>query len=109
LTCWYQAPFALVWCRKREDLTVLGAAFGIGRATAYRYRDEVLAVLATRAPDLPDALDRVRHEGWSHVILNGKVDLGNWFWPQWGNLGSIGGRNTRAQRCCNHRVSPEPS
>jgi hypothetical protein len=35
LTCFRQAMFALVWFRKREDLTVLGAAFGISRATAY--------------------------------------------------------------------------
>jgi hypothetical protein len=52
LTCWRQALFALVWFRKREDLTVLGAGFGISRATAYRYRDEVVAVLAAQVPDL---------------------------------------------------------
>jgi hypothetical protein len=26
LTCWRQALFALVWLRKREDLTILGAS-----------------------------------------------------------------------------------
>jgi len=73
LTCWRQALFVLVWLRKREDLTVLGAGFGISRATAYRYRDEALAVLAARAPDLTEALDRVRDEGWAYVILDGKL------------------------------------
>jgi DDE superfamily endonuclease/Helix-turn-helix of DDE superfamily endonuclease len=73
LTCWYQALFMLVWLRKREDLSVLGAGFGISRATAYRYRDEALNVLAAQAPDLTEALDRVEREGWSHVILDGKV------------------------------------
>lgn len=73
LTCWRQALFVLVWFRKREDLTVLGAGFGISRATAYRYRDEALAVLAARAPDLTEALDRVRDEGWAYVILDGKL------------------------------------
>jgi hypothetical protein len=34
LTCWNQALFILVWFRKREDLAVLGAGFGISRATA---------------------------------------------------------------------------
>jgi len=73
LTCWRQALFVLVWLRKREDLTVLGAGFGISRATAYRYRDEALAVLAAQAPDLTEALDRVRDEGWAYVILDGKL------------------------------------
>jgi hypothetical protein len=73
LTSFRQALFALVWFRKREDLTVLGAGFGISRATAYRYRDEAVAVLAAQAPDLTDALHRVRQDGWSHVILDGKI------------------------------------
>src|SRR2546429_66574 len=56
LTCWRQAVFALVWFRDRGvDLRVLGAGFGISRATAYRYRDEVLLVLTGQAPDLTDA------------------------------------------------------
>jgi hypothetical protein len=33
LTCYKQALFVLVWFRKREDLTVLGAGLGISRAT----------------------------------------------------------------------------
>lgn len=73
LTCFRQALFGLVWFRKREDLTVLGAGFGISRATAYRYRDEVVDVLAAQAPELTDALERVQDEGWSHVILDGKI------------------------------------
>lgn len=73
LTCGKQALFVLVWFRKREELTVLGAGFGISRATAYRYRDEGLAVLAARAPDLHQALERAAAEGWSHLILDGKV------------------------------------
>jgi hypothetical protein len=73
LTCWYQAVFALAWFRDRGDLARLGAGFGISRATAYRYRDEALDVLAGRAPDLHQALDRVEQEGWSHLILDGKV------------------------------------
>ena len=73
LSCYRQAMFGLVWFRKREDLAVLGAGFGISRATAYRYRDEVVAVLAAQAPDLTQALDRVRAEGWAYVILDGKI------------------------------------
>jgi hypothetical protein len=73
LTCFRQALFGLVWFGKREDLTVLGAGFGISRATAYRYRDEVVAVLAAQAPDLTQALHRVPAEGWAFVILDGKI------------------------------------
>lgn len=46
LTCWNQALFVLAWFRTNEDLRVLGAGVGISRATAYRYRDEGLVVLA---------------------------------------------------------------
>src|SRR5512135_2947949 len=73
LTCWKQAVFVLVWFGKREDLTVLGTGFGISRATAYRYRDEAVEVLAAQAPDLTCALERVAAEGWSHVVLDGTV------------------------------------
>src|SRR5215470_7440786 len=73
LTCFRQALFGLVWFRKREDLTVLGAGFGISRATAYRYRDEVVGLLAAQAPDLTQALERVQDEGWAYVILDGKI------------------------------------
>lgn len=73
LTCWRQAVLGLVWFRKREDMTVLAAGFAISRATAYRYRDEVITVLAAQAPDLHDALQQVAEQGWSHVIIDGKL------------------------------------
>ena len=73
LTCWYQALLVLVWYRKREEMTALGAGFGVSRATAYRYRDEVIAVLHAQAPDLHDALVHVAEQGWSHVIVDGKL------------------------------------
>jgi len=52
---------------------VLAAGFGVSRATGYRYRDEVVAVLAAQAPELTEALDRVAEEGWAFVILDGKI------------------------------------
>src|ERR1700738_1695362 len=77
LTCWKQALFVLVWFRKREDLTVLGAGFGISRATAYRYHDEAITLLADQAPDLHEALERAKAEGLAHLILDGKVFSGD--------------------------------
>jgi hypothetical protein len=73
LTCFYQALLALVWFRKNEDKTTLGSGFGVSRAIAYRYLAEAIDVLAAQAPDLRAALERVAADGWSHVIMDGKV------------------------------------
>jgi hypothetical protein len=73
LTCFYQALLALVWFRKGEDKATLGAGFGVSRATSYRYVAEAVAVLAAQTPTLHDALRRVAADGWSHVILDGKL------------------------------------
>jgi hypothetical protein len=45
-------------------MTVLGAGFDVSRATAYRYRAEVVAVLHAQALDLCGAREResVRRE-----------------------------------------------
>jgi hypothetical protein len=73
LSCGKQASFVLVWFRKREDISVLGAGFGISRATAYRYHDEAIRVLAEQAPDLHEALEQAKEDGLAYVILDGKV------------------------------------
>ena len=73
LTCFRQALLVLVWMRTKGEVAVIGAGFGIPRATAYRYRDEVLKVLAAQTPDLHEALQEVAEQGWSHVIVDGKL------------------------------------
>jgi DDE superfamily endonuclease len=73
LTCWFQALLGLAWFRSRGEIALIGAGFGVSRATAYRYRDEVIDVLAAQAPDLHEALQEVAEQGWSHVILDGKL------------------------------------
>jgi len=55
LTCWKQALFALAWFRDRPDIRRLGQGFGISQATAYRYKDEAVEVLAATAPTLREA------------------------------------------------------
>jgi hypothetical protein len=52
LTCWFQALLGLAWFRSRGEIALVGAGFGVSRATAYRYRDEVIDVLAAQAADL---------------------------------------------------------
>jgi len=49
----------------------LGAGFGLSRTTAYRYRDEVLDVLADQAPDLQEALETAKARGCAYLILDG--------------------------------------
>jgi hypothetical protein len=73
LTCFGQAVVALRWFRDRAAPDALARDHGISRATAYRYIDEAITVLAQRAPGLADALERARDEGFSHVILDGKI------------------------------------
>ena len=73
LTCFWQAVLGLRWFRDRTTPDALARDHGISRATAYRYLDEVIAVLAGQAPDLRQALERARDEGLSHVILDGTV------------------------------------
>jgi hypothetical protein len=73
LSCFWQAVAGLRWLRDRTTCDALARDHGISRATAYRYVDEVIAVLATQAPGLHEALERARDQGFSHVILDGKV------------------------------------
>jgi hypothetical protein len=73
LTCFGQAVLGLRWFRDRTAIGALAADHGISRATAYRYVDEVIAVLAAQAPELPGALARATAEGAAFVILDGKI------------------------------------
>ena len=73
LTCFWQAVLGLRWFRDRTAPDALARDHRISRATAYRYLDEVIMVLAGEAPDLRQALDRARAEGFPHVILDGTV------------------------------------
>jgi len=73
LGCYRQALFALAWFRDKGDIPRLGAGFGLPQSTAYRYLDEVIAVLAARAPGLQEQLERAVAEGTSYLILDGKV------------------------------------
>ena len=77
LTCFWQAVLGLRWFRDRTAPDALARDHGISRATAYRYLDEVIAVLADEAPDLRRALERARAEGFPHVILDGTVIPGD--------------------------------
>ena len=73
LTCFGQAVLGVRWFRDRTAPDALARDHGVSRATAYRYRDEVIDVLAAEAPDLHEALERANDEGLPHVILDGTI------------------------------------
>ena len=73
LTCFWQSVLGRRWFRDRTTADALARDHGISRATAYRYLDEVIAVLAQEAPELGEALERARDEGLPHVVLDGKI------------------------------------
>ena len=56
LGCFKQALLALAHLRKNETFAQLAAGFGVSGATAWRYVDETLEVLAAWAPGLREAL-----------------------------------------------------
>lgn len=71
LRCFDQALLTLVHLRKNETFAQLGAGFAISQATAWRYVDEALEVLASWAPGLHEALTGLG-EG-DHVIVDGTL------------------------------------
>ena len=73
LTCWKQAIFTLAWFRDRPDIRRLGAGLGISQATAYRYKDEAVEVLAAKAPTLREALEKAVEQGLPYLILDGTL------------------------------------
>jgi hypothetical protein len=73
LGCYKQAVFALAWFRDKSDIPRLGHGFGLPQSTAYRYLDEVIEVLAARAPGLQEQLERALAEGTPYLILDGKI------------------------------------
>ncbi|MFG2821499.1 transposase family protein [Kitasatospora sp. NPDC048365] len=56
LSCFNQALLTLAHLRKNETLAQVAAGFGVSEATAWRYVDETLELLATWAPGLREAL-----------------------------------------------------
>ena len=73
LGCYRQALFALAWFRDKGDISRLGRGFGLSQSTACRYLDEVIEMLAARAPGLQEQLEHALAEGTPYLILDGKV------------------------------------
>ena len=68
-----QALLVLVYLRKGETFAGVAAGFGIGTATAWRYVNETVALLATRAPKLRKAVREAKKAGYAYVVVDGTL------------------------------------
>jgi hypothetical protein len=78
-SCWrklnagQQALLALAYLRKGETFADLAAGLGVGTATAWRYVNETVALLAARAPRLRQAVREAKKAGYAYVVLDGTL------------------------------------
>ena len=78
-SCWRklnpgrQALLVLAYLRKGETFAELAAGFGVGTATAWRYVNETVALLAARAPKLRKAVRDAKRAGYAYVVLDGTL------------------------------------
>jgi hypothetical protein len=68
-----QALLVLAYLRKGETFADLAAGFGVGTATAWRYVNETVALLAARAPKLCRAIRDAKRAGYAYVVLDGTL------------------------------------
>jgi hypothetical protein len=68
-----QALLVLACLRKGETFAELAAGFEVGVATAWRYVNETVNLLAARAPKLRQAIRDARKAGCLYVIVDGTL------------------------------------
>ena len=78
-SCWRklspgrQALLVLAYLRKGETFAELAAGFGISTATAWRYVNESVALLAARSPKLRQALREAKKAGHAYLVIDGTL------------------------------------
>jgi hypothetical protein len=78
-SCWRklnpgrQALLVLAYLRKGETFAELAGGFGIGTATAWRYVNETVALLAARAPKLRHTLRDASKAGHAYLVIDGTL------------------------------------
>jgi Helix-turn-helix of DDE superfamily endonuclease len=73
LTPGRQALLVLAHLRKGETFADLAAGFGAGTATAWRYVQETVALLAARSPKLRRALADAKDAGHAYLVIDGTL------------------------------------
>jgi len=68
-----QALLVLVYLRKGETFAEIAAGFNVGTATAWRYVNETVALLAARAPGLRPAARDAAKAGYAYVVVDGTL------------------------------------
>jgi hypothetical protein len=68
-----QALLVLAYLHDNLPFTRLAASFTVGVATAWRYVQETIGLLAMRAPSLAEALRTATGSGWGLVLMDGTL------------------------------------
>ncbi|MGP3921577.1 transposase family protein [Nonomuraea sp. 10N515B] len=68
-----QAMLVLVYLRKGETFAEIAAGFDVGTATAWRYVQEAVALVAQRSPTLDQAIRAAKRTGYAFVVLDGTL------------------------------------
>jgi Helix-turn-helix of DDE superfamily endonuclease/DDE superfamily endonuclease len=68
-----QALLVLAYLRKEDPFAEIAAGFGVSTATAWRYVNETVALLAGRAPKLRRALRDAKAGGYAYVVIDGTL------------------------------------
>jgi hypothetical protein len=68
-----QALLVLAHLRKGDPFAEIAAGFGVSTATAWRYVNETVALLAARAPKLRRALRDAHEAGHAYVVIDGTL------------------------------------
>lgn len=68
-----EALLVLAYLRKGETFAELTAGFGVIVTTAWRYVNEIVALLAARAPKLRTAVWDAKKAGHAYVVLDGTL------------------------------------
>ena len=68
-----QALLVLAHLRKGDPFAEIAAGFGVSTATAWRYVNETVALLAARAPKLRRALRDAKEAGHAYLVIDGTL------------------------------------
>ena len=68
-----QALLVLAYLRKGETFAELAAGFTVGTTTAWRYVNETVALLASRAPTLRKAARDAKKADYAYVVVDGTL------------------------------------